>query len=129
MPQTLHLLVFPTRASKINGNRAHWALFLTSPSPNTPGKLIQVLGTPFTGYGLEFKRNYSLDVLRENFQSYELGEVVDVFVAFGDDDNRKQSTDCTPRDVLERLAGTVEPPGVSRSRLDPAVVSLSFEMR
>lgn len=54
---------------------------------------------------------------------------MDVFVVFGDDDNGKQSTDCTPTDVLEELARTMEPLGFSGSPLDPTVVSLSFDMR
>jgi hypothetical protein len=60
MTRPIHLLVFPTRASKINGTRSHWALFIPYTTDSSVGKLIQVLGTPFTGYGLEFKRNYNL---------------------------------------------------------------------
>jgi hypothetical protein len=74
MATKLYLLTYPTRASRINGTRTHWALFIVPEPMQTSGTLIQVLGTPFTGYALEFKRNYDTLTIRERFSQYLLGE-------------------------------------------------------
>jgi Family of unknown function (DUF6540) len=121
MTRPLHLLVFPTRASKINGTRSHWAIFIPSPTKPTVGKLIQVLGTPFTGYGLEFKRNYNLSAITEKFEKVLLGEVDENWVENEAADS-KTSTDVNPRDEIERLAKRVEVPGVSKEPVNPLVV-------
>jgi hypothetical protein len=44
------------------------------------GKLIQVLGTPFTGYGLEFRRNYDLSNITERYGMHLLEEMDDKYV-------------------------------------------------
>lgn len=75
MARHLYLLVFPIRASKINGTRSHWAIFISDTVENSIVKMIQVLGTPFTGYGLEFKRNYNISTIAETFEKVLLGEV------------------------------------------------------
>ncbi|KAH6665751.1 hypothetical protein B0J14DRAFT_605808 [Halenospora varia] len=120
MPRKIDLLVYPARASKINGTCAHWALFIPSLSSNSKGKLIQVLGTPFTGYGLEFKRNYDLDTIAEKFQKYSLGDVEDGFVedVVGDGTS---SIDNVARDAIEKEAKRIDPPGVSKEPLNPGV--------
>lgn len=120
MHRQIHLLVYPTRASKVNGTRAHWALFVPSSTSSTQGTLIQVLGTPFTGYGLEFKQGYKLNDVKENFSTFVLGEVDGKHVGEGDG----EGTDILARDEVEREAKKVEVPGVSREPLNPDVVSL-----
>ncbi|TVY16349.1 hypothetical protein LARI1_G005348, partial [Lachnellula arida] len=117
MHRQINLLVYPTRASKVNGTRAHWALFIPSSTSSTQGTLIQVLGTPFTGYGLEFKRGYKLDDVKEKFSAFLLGEVEGRFVGEGDG----EGTDIQARDEVEREAKKVEVPGVSREPLNPDV--------
>jgi hypothetical protein len=120
MSRQVNLLVYPTRVSKINGTRAHWALFIPSSTSSTQGTLIQVLGTPFTGYGLEFKRGCNLEDVKEKFQKFFVGEVAGKYVG----DGEGTGTDVTPRDEVEREAKRVEVPGVSREPLNPDVVSL-----
>ncbi|TVY34111.1 hypothetical protein LOCC1_G007789 [Lachnellula occidentalis] len=117
MHRQIDLLVYPTRASKVNGTRAHWALFIPSSISSAQGTLIQVLGTPFTGYGLEFKRGYKLDEVKEKFSTFVLGEVEGKHVGEGDG----EGTDILARDEVEREAKKVEVPGVSREPLNPAV--------
>ncbi|CAG8960237.1 hypothetical protein HYFRA_00012756 [Hymenoscyphus fraxineus] len=123
MSYPLYLLSFPFRASKINGTRTHWALFIpTTLQKPENGTLIQVLGTPFTGYGLEFKRNYDLSAVREKFNKNLLGQVDEKLVVFntvGDDGT--PSTDMKPRNEVEKLSKRVEVPGVSREPLNPGV--------
>jgi hypothetical protein len=124
MTRPIHLLVFPTRASKINGTRSHWALFIPYTTDSSVGKLIQVLGTPFTGYGLEFKRNYNISLITEKLEKLSLGEVAEKWVQADDDEagDGKTITDVTPRDEIERLAKRIEVPGVSKEPLNPLVV-------
>ena len=88
------------------------------------GKLIQVLGTPFTGYGLGFGRNYNMSTIAETFEKVLLGEVSEKWIEKGEEENHKTSTDVNPRDEIERLAKRVEVPGVSREPLNPLVVRM-----
>ncbi|PMD21764.1 hypothetical protein NA56DRAFT_703411 [Hyaloscypha hepaticicola] len=120
MARHLYLLVFPTRASKINGTRSHWAIFIPDIVDTSIGKLIQVLGTPFTGYGLKFRRNYNISTIAETFEQVLLGEVDEKWTEKAEE-KRKMSTDVNPRDEVERLAKRVEVPGVSREPLNPLV--------
>ncbi|TVY43213.1 hypothetical protein LSUB1_G001933 [Lachnellula subtilissima] len=117
MHRQINLLVYPTRGSKGNGTRAHWALFIPSSTSSTQGTLIQVLGTPFTGYELEFKRGYELDDVKEKFSTF--------FPRRGGGDpcwgRRGEGTDILARDEVEREAKKVEVPGVSREPLNPDV--------
>jgi hypothetical protein len=123
MTRPFYLLVFPTRASKINGTRSHWAIFIPYTTNLSAGKLIQVLGTPFTGYELEFKRNYNLSTITEKFEKVLLGEVDEKWVEVEEGDE-KASTHVNPRDEIERLAKLVDVPGVSREPLNPLVVCM-----
>ena len=50
MAAKIYLLAYPTRASRVNGTRTHWALFIPHLPNQSVGTLIQVLGTPFTGF-------------------------------------------------------------------------------
>jgi len=126
LTRPLYLLVFPTRASTINGTRSHWAIFIPYTSNASIGKLIQVLGTPFTGYGLEFKRNYNLSTITEKFDKVLLGEVDEKWVEAEDDQagDGKAGTDVDPRDEIEKVAKGIEVPGVSREPLNPLVVCI-----
>jgi hypothetical protein len=124
LTRPIHLLVFPTRALKINGTRSHWALFIPYTTDSSVGKLIQVLGTPFTGYGLEFKRNYNISLTTEKLEKVFLGEVAEKWIQADDDEagDGKAITDVTRRDEIERLAKRIEVPGVSKEPLNPLVV-------
>jgi hypothetical protein len=124
MTHHLYLLVFPTRSSKINGTRSHWAIFIPYATDTSIGKLIQVLGTPFTGYGLEFRRNYNISTIAETFEKVLLGGLGEKWIEKGEEENHKTSTDVNPRDEVERLAKRVEVPGVSREPLNPLVVRM-----
>jgi hypothetical protein len=127
MATTIYLLAYPTRASRINGTRTHWALFVPSPSTETLGTLIQVLGTLFTGYSLEFKRNYNTSAISEKFTQHLLGQINHEYVANEEDDeDEKTSIDVNPRNEVEKFAKEVEAPGVSKEPLNPSVVSIQL---
>jgi hypothetical protein len=126
MTASIFLLTYPTRASRINGTRTHWALFIPSPNTQTVGTLIQVLGTPFTGYGLEFKRNYNTSTISEKFTQRLLGEIDLEFAAHEEDvETASTSIDVNPRNEIEKIAKRVEVPGVSKEPLNPNVVSIN----
>jgi hypothetical protein len=101
MARHLYLLVFPTRASTMNGTRSHWAIFIPGIFNTSIGMLIQVLGTPFTGYGLEFRCNYNISTVAETFEKVLLGEVDEKWIEKGEEENHKTSTDVNPRDEIE----------------------------
>jgi hypothetical protein len=124
MTRPLYLLVFPTRASKINGTRSHWAIFIPYTTNPSVSKLIQVLRTPFTRYELEFKRNYNLSAIAEKFEKVLLGKVDEKWVEIEEEGGGKASTDVNPRDEIERLAKRVDVPGVSREPLNPLVACM-----
>src|SRR6266480_6414785 len=101
MPRQIFLLVFPAAgASKINGTRAHWAILVPESGSSTKGTVIHVVGTPFTGYGLEFKRNY--DVIETSRKYYQLplamadGKHVQDYQG-----GTAQSKDITPLNTME----------------------------
>ncbi|WEW58120.1 hypothetical protein PRK78_003587 [Emydomyces testavorans] len=136
MPYDIYLLTYPIAPNRFNGSRAHWGIFIpNTPTPNFPphnptsaqpdpnlppnptpiGKVIHVTGTPFTGFGLEFKRNYNLASTGRGWKKYLLAIIDDKHVnikrANDDDDGGKFSIDITPRDELEKQALRVDPPG------------------
>lgn len=87
-------------------------MFIPSLTSPTIGKVIQAVGTPYTGYGLEFKRNYDLDQETRKFQKIFIADVADDQVGdkLGDS---KVTSDVDAQDVLEKEAKKIQPPGVS----------------
>lgn len=76
--QTLYLLTSRTSSTQ----RSHFALWIPSTANPKKGTSIDVVGTPLTGYGLEFKRNYSLDGRTgQGCSIIPIGEVDEVNVA------------------------------------------------
>lgn len=64
MSRTAYLATYPGAANRFNGGQSHWGIFLPNENDNDLGTMIHVTGTPFTGFGLEFKGNY--DVVKTN---------------------------------------------------------------
>jgi hypothetical protein len=119
MPRRIDLIVYT------NPKLSHWALFI--PAVGTPdvGKIIHVVGTPFSGFGLEFKRNYKLDKTKRKFRRISLGEVDDKYVKDVEGDGNV-SQDVESHDILEQKAKQIPPPGISPAPLDPTVVWRAF---
>lgn len=117
--QILYLLTSRTSSAQ----RSHFALWIPSTANPKKGTSIEVLGTPLTGYGLEFKRNYSLDGhTGQGCSIIPIGEVDTVNVAGstdGSDDGAPTTTDCVPRGNIERVASQMLPPGVCESVFGP----------
>ena len=108
----------------MNGTRSHWAIFIPGIFNTSIGMLIQVLGTPFTGYRLEFRRNYNISTVAETFEKALLGEADEKWIEIWEEENHKTSIDVNPRDEIKRVAKRVEVPGVSREPLNPLVVRM-----
>lgn len=83
------------------------------------GTIIHVVGSPFTGFGLEFKRNYDLATTKRGYEKTPLANVNDDAVV--DNPGDQKSTDVTARDTLESEAKKIDAPTASRTPLDPAV--------
>lgn len=124
MPRQTYLLVFPAAkgASKVNGTRAHWAILVPQVGSEVKGTVIQVTGTPFTGYGLEFKRNYDLSTEERAFRKLPLAMVDEKYI--NDVQPAGQTSDVTPQDALEKEAKKIDPPTASPEPLNPVVVGL-----
>ncbi|KAF2874863.1 hypothetical protein BDV95DRAFT_301020 [Massariosphaeria phaeospora] len=129
MPHPLQLLIYPGGFLNTSPGRvpAHWALFIASPTNPRIAKTFDAVGTPFTGYGLRFRRNYSLDDETRRFSvvwvvDVEEGLVEDMRVygeGEGENGRKGVTEDVEPRDRLEREAKRVDAPGVSKRPLDP----------
>ena len=122
----IYLAIYPAPpSSKINILRAHWVLWIPSLADPNIGKMIHVTGTPFTGYGLEFKRNATL---RGTKACLPFAQVNSRYVADIVSDG-KESVDVEARDELEKVAKMVQAPGVSQEPMNLAVVGGTPSLR
>lgn len=124
MPRTIHLQILPGGFLNTSHGRvpAHWSIFIPSLTNPRVGKSFDAIGTPFTGYSLRFRRNYSLDAEPRKFTLVPIADVGDEYVEDTPGDG-KPSEDVDAKDGLEREAKRVATPGVSRKPLDPFGVS------
>ncbi|KAF1987794.1 hypothetical protein K402DRAFT_453441 [Aulographum hederae CBS 113979] len=111
MPHHLYLSIHPSP----QGNRpAHWALFLpdSSPSPETQtGTVIQVVGSPFTGYTHSIKHDVSPVIAPSGASSGARHSLVLLGEVLGGNEGGV--------DVLENEALNISAPGVSKSPMEP----------
>jgi len=124
MPRQIYLLAFPvSKATKMNGGRAHWAIFVPTIDSSTKGKVIQVTGNPFMGFTLDFKRNYDIENDSRAHHMLTLALIDDKHISdgaiYGDGGS---STDSNALDILEAEAKELDPLGVSVEPLNPLVV-------
>ncbi|KAK2753171.1 hypothetical protein FQN54_007997 [Arachnomyces sp. PD_36] len=113
MPRNIYLLVYHQ-----TNRPAHWSLFIPTINKPMVGKRIHVIGSPFTGYKLEFKRNYDLEKTGRPNRKTLLATVDDEYVVDTDRDGGI-SIDTEAHDVIETKAKEVKPPGASPAPLDP----------
>ncbi|GAB7356534.1 hypothetical protein MBLNU459_g7277t2 [Dothideomycetes sp. NU459] len=102
----------------LSGSPAHWAIFVPEAGSTTHGKIIDVVGSPYTGFGLRFKRGYDLASTDRVNTVIELAEVADGNVV--DVVGSATREDVTAHDTLEREASRVDAPVASRTPRDPA---------
>ncbi|CZS98073.1 hypothetical protein WAI453_011896 [Rhynchosporium graminicola] len=97
-----------------------WAILVPEAGSETKGTVIHVTGTPFTGYGLEFKRGYESALTRRVYHRIPLAlvkeeHIQDVL------QTRPDEVDINPRDALEVEAKKIDPPTASPEPLNPKV--------
>jgi hypothetical protein len=119
MSRKIYLLKYPAQPRQ----RSHFGIWVPSGEGHSTGKIIQVLGTPFTGFNLEFQRSYDLNKALPIPVVIELGAVQPESVV-GNNYSRR-SPDKTPLDKLETLATFVTPPRPSKNPLIVDGVSLN----
>lgn len=120
MPRTIFLLSYPA----IHGAR-HWGIFIPHAEDLKIGKEIHVVGSPFRGYTLEFKRNYDPSKTNRKVELTPLGLVQDDCVV-NVNEGGTLSLDTIAQDTLEMEAKTIPAIGVSKNPLDPAVSFLGL---
>lgn len=96
MPRDLYLVAFKGAP----GSRSHFALWIPIAANSGVGKIINVVGSPQTGFVYQFKRQDDLANTKQNTDGpFLLGAVPDAAVVDG-----SKSEDATPTDQLERIA-------------------------
>jgi hypothetical protein len=116
---TLFLVSF----RQIARERAHFAIFVPIDDGGERGTLIHVVGTPVSGFTLQFERNWRPSMTNRHFERVELGAVLVTNISNYADGSR--FTDDRPQGRLETEATRVQPPGISQSILAP-VDGVSF---
>jgi hypothetical protein len=113
--RSIYLVAF--RETK--ARRAHFSVFVPSLATSERGTLIHVVGTPMSGFGLEFKRNYSPAGTKRQHKVTRLGDVPAGNIVDFQPASETVTLDVKPKDELERIAARVAPPGVSKNFLGP----------
>lgn len=112
-PRTVSLIAYRNAATQ----RAHFAIFIPSPTNQDIGTLIHVIGAPMAGYQLEFNRNYSLVLTQQPHTRHVIGQIDSQYIVDAADDAK--SKDSTPKGAVELAASQVSPPGISQNFLAP----------
>ncbi|KAF2998850.1 hypothetical protein E8E13_003352 [Curvularia kusanoi] len=96
-------------------------MFIPEAGSSVKGKVIQVIGSPFTGFGLELKRNYNVKNTGRGHELIPLATINDEHITdvIGEDPE-KETRDITAHDVLEKEAKRIDAPVASRTPLDPS---------
>lgn len=117
--------IYLTKSRTSRSQRAHFAIFVPSPSNPSKGTLINAVGAPMAGYMLEFKRNDCPETTQQGHcEFFSIGEVDSSHIVDAAEDG-VASTDSEPRGKLEMAAARVRTPGVSENFMAP-VNDVSF---
>lgn len=114
--------IYLTKSRTSRSQRAHFAIFVPSPSNPSKGTLINAVGAPMAGYMLEFKRNdYPATTQQGHCEFFPIGEVDSRHIVddAADENHEIASTDSEPRGELEMAAKRVRTPGVSENFMAP----------
>lgn len=121
MTRDIYLVVYPVaKRTKLNAGRAHWAIWIPEPELDL-GKKIHVVGSAFTGYGLEFTRSHSLEMTQRLTRLILLASIDDMHVK----DTPGSVPDVIPVDTLEVEAKKIDAPTASPEPFNPNIVGLS----
>ncbi|KAI9652586.1 MAG: hypothetical protein M1831_006690 [Alyxoria varia] len=117
-PRTIYLLAYPIVYSPTNAGRAHLGVFVPELgcSSQGPGTSIDVVGSPFLGYTLQFTRDYDIHDVGSRIKIVELARVDAKYVR---DSPKASQIDADAIDELEVVAKRIPAPGKSPNPLDP----------
>jgi hypothetical protein len=110
--RTLHLVVYPGQANQ----RAHFGTWVADEEGGEFGTLIHVVGSPMTGFALQFRRRYSPNDDDRHPALVRVGEI-DAQHVHNFEGERGEDT--TPRGKLEELAAQIQPPRLSENFMAP----------
>lgn len=110
-------IIFLVSFRQIARERAHFAIFVPAGDSEERGTLIHVVGTPVSGFTLQFERNWKPEKTNRRFERVDLGAVLVTNLSDYADGSR--FTDSRPQGQLETEAARVRPPGISQSILAP----------
>jgi hypothetical protein len=153
MPCRVFLLTFPEPWSRFKPARSQWGIFVPTGPGCCVGKIIHIVGSPADGYTVEFIRQYNLTSNSRTWRQWLLGMVDEHYIDGGlivtgsldgtgnaatpepattspgagpaTADDFRVTKDSIPRDVLERIAIAISPPGPNASILAPDTVSMN----
>lgn len=119
--------IYLTKSRTSRSQRAHFAIFVPSPSNPSKGTLVNAVGAPMAGYMLEFKRNdCPVNTQQGHCEFFPIGEVDSSHIVDAAEDAVvSSSSDSEPRGELEMAAARVRTPGVSENFMAP-VNDVSF---
>ncbi|KAL1879546.1 hypothetical protein Plec18167_004003 [Paecilomyces lecythidis] len=103
MSREVCLLVFQQRNVP-----ARWSMSVPKTGSAVEGKIIHVISSPFTGYGLEIKRNYDLSRTSRKYTKMVLGQVDNSHIK--DVEGTENTTEIEVYDDLENEAKLVQAP-------------------
>jgi hypothetical protein len=117
------------RYREASSQRAHFAIFVPDVGIPGQGTLIHVVGSPMTGYSLEFKRQYNLEATNRRHDTVTIAQVPAQHVAILPDANLSRPD--LPRTNLEQVACEIQPPGPSQNFMAPidGVSEQIFQLR
>ncbi|CAG7947003.1 unnamed protein product [Penicillium olsonii] len=110
--RTIYLLTWRSFSSQ----RAHFSIFVPS-AADQKGTLIHVIGTPMTGYSLEFRRNFSLTTPPRHQCMLPIGKTDACNIS--DPVHATETTDSSPRGKIEIAASQVPAPGINENFMAP----------
>ncbi|KAI4940331.1 hypothetical protein J4E86_010965 [Alternaria arbusti] len=110
--RTLYLIIWPAPKNQ----RAHFGIWAPDEEDGLVGTAIHVVGTPMSGFKLEFKRKYDHTKTARAPQLVPLGEVQEDLIHKWDGERMDHYT---AMGTLEKIAEQVPPPRKSENFLAP----------
>jgi hypothetical protein len=104
--RTLHLVVYPGQA----GQRAHFGIWVADEECGNFGSLIHVVGSPMTGFALQFRRRYAPKDDDRHPRLLRIGEIETQHVHSYEGESGE---DTAPKGNLENMAARIQPPRLS----------------
>ncbi|KAF2134433.1 hypothetical protein P153DRAFT_362202 [Dothidotthia symphoricarpi CBS 119687] len=121
---TLYLLVYLGQA----GQRSHFAIWLADDEGGDVGTVIHVVGSPMSGFALQFKRRYAP---KQTARAHVLVPIGLINAQHVHTFEGNRGVDTTPTSDLEHVAAEIQPPRASKDFMAPVndVTSSTYPFR